>query len=86
MLEDAKRVDAEEDLLFGPDGRGDELPQGLGRRAERLRPLQETKASSEEEYARAAQEDLMQPAQNVGILLEMAGDQGYYPTFPGRLV
>ena len=37
MLAEAKRVDAEEDLLFGPEGRGDELPQGLGRRSERLR-------------------------------------------------
>ena len=55
MLAEAKRVDAEEDLLFGPEGRGDELPQGLGRRSERLRRLQETKARLEEESARAAQ-------------------------------
>jgi hypothetical protein len=55
MLAEAKRVDAEEDLLFGPAGRGDELPQGLGRRSERLRRLQETKARLEEESARAAQ-------------------------------
>ena len=44
MLEEAQRVDAEEDLLFGPEGRGDELPQGLGRRGERLSRLQEAKA------------------------------------------
>ena len=31
MLAEAQRVDAEEDLLFGPDGRGDELPQGFRR-------------------------------------------------------
>ena len=37
MLKEAQRVDAEEDLLFGPDGRGGELPQELGRRGERLR-------------------------------------------------
>ena len=55
MLEEAKRVDAGEDLLFGPDGRGDELPQGLGQRVERLRRLQETKARLEEESPRAAQ-------------------------------
>ena len=55
MLAEAKRVDTEEDLLFGPEGRGDELPQGLGRRSERLRRLQETKARLEEESARAAQ-------------------------------
>ena len=55
MLKEAKRVDAEEDLLFGPDGRGDELPQELGRRGERLSRLGEAKARLEEESARAAQ-------------------------------
>ena len=55
MLEEAKRVDAEEDLLFGPEGRGDELPQGLGRRGDRLGRLQEAKARLEEEAARAAE-------------------------------
>jgi hypothetical protein len=55
MLEEAKGVDAEEDLRFGSDQRGDELPQGLGRRVERLRRLQEAKARLEEEAARAAQ-------------------------------
>ena len=55
MLEEAQRVDAEEDLLFGPEGRGDELPQGLGRRGERLSRLQEAKARLEEEAARASE-------------------------------
>ena len=32
MLAEAKKVDAEEDALFGPERRGDELPEGLGRR------------------------------------------------------
>ncbi len=55
MLAEAQRVDAEEDLLFGPDGREDELPQELGRRGERLSRLGEAKARLEEESARAAQ-------------------------------
>ena len=55
MLKEAQRVDAEEDLLFGPDGRGGELPQELGRRGERLSRLGEAKARLEEESARAAQ-------------------------------
>ena len=46
MLAEAKKVDAEEDALFGPERRGDELPEGLGRRAERLKRLQEAKAFS----------------------------------------
>ena len=60
MLEEAQRVDAEEDLLFGPDGRGDELPQELGRRGERLSRLGEAKARLEEEAraTQAAQEHL----------------------------
>ena len=44
MLKEAQRVDAEEDLLFGPDGRGGALPQELGRRGERLSRLGEAKA------------------------------------------
>src|SRR3989304_1710220 len=39
MLAEAKAVDAEKDALFGPEQRGDELPEGLGRRAKRLQPL-----------------------------------------------
>ena len=39
MLKEAQRVDAEEHPLFGPDGRGGELPQELGRRGERLSRL-----------------------------------------------
>jgi len=63
MLAEAKEVDAEEDALFGPERRGDELPEGLGRRAERLKRLQEAKARLEreaEEAARATQEHLAQ--------------------------
>jgi transposase len=54
MLEEARAVDAEEDTRFGPDRRGDELPAGLGRRAERLKRLQEGKARLEREAAEAA--------------------------------
>ncbi len=63
MLEEAKKVDAEEDVLFGPERRGDELPEGLGWRVERLKRLQEAKARLEgeaEEAAKAVQEHLSQ--------------------------
>ena len=63
MLEEARVVDAEEDALFGPDLRGDELPEGLGRRVERLKRLQEAKARLEreaEEATKAVQEHLGQ--------------------------
>lgn len=54
MLEEARAMDAEEDTRFGPDRRGDELPAGLGQRAERLKRLQEGKARLEREAAEAA--------------------------------
>jgi len=55
MLAEAKQVDAEEDTLFGPEQRGDELPEGLGRRADRLKRLQEAKARLEREAEAAAE-------------------------------
>jgi transposase len=55
MLAEAKQVDAEEDALFGPERRGDELPEGLGRRVERLERLQEARARLERESAEKAQ-------------------------------
>ena len=61
MLAEAKQADAEEDALFGPEQRGDSLPEGLGRRVERLKRLQEAKSRLEkeaEEAARAVQEHL----------------------------
>lgn len=63
VLAEAKAVDAEEDARYGPDRRGDELPEGLGRRADRLKRLKEAKARLEQEaleVARAAQEKLGQ--------------------------
>ena len=63
MLAEAKAVDAEEDARYGTDRRGDELPEGLGRREERLKRLREAKERLEREAeaaAKAAQEHLMQ--------------------------
>ncbi len=63
MLVEAKKVDAEEDALFGSERRGDELPEGLGRRVERLKRLQDAKARLEREAgeaAKAVQEHLAQ--------------------------
>lgn len=55
ILAEAKAVDAEEDARYGPERRGDELPEGLGRRVERLRRLQEARARLEREAEGAAQ-------------------------------
>ena len=43
MLAEAKAADAEEDAHYGPARRGDELPEGLGGRRERLKRLKEAK-------------------------------------------
>jgi len=51
LLADAERTDAEEDERFGPDRRGDELPDELGRREGRLRAIREAKAALEAEAA-----------------------------------
>ncbi|MBC8328880.1 MAG: IS1182 family transposase [Planctomycetes bacterium] len=50
----ASQVDAEEDALFGPDFRGDEIPAELERRQDRLQKIREAKARLE---ARQREED-----------------------------
>jgi len=44
ILEEAERIDREEDEKYGPDRRGDELPEGLRTREDRLRKLKEARA------------------------------------------
>ena len=51
LLADAERVDAEEDERFGPERRGDELPEELQRREDRLARIREAKAALEAEAA-----------------------------------
>jgi len=49
LLQEAERVDAREDGLYGPDKRGDELPEELSRRETRLRKIREAKQALEAE-------------------------------------
>jgi len=51
LLQDAERLDAEEDERFGPDRRGDELPEDLQRREGRLERIREAKQALEAESA-----------------------------------
>ena len=63
MLAEAKAADAEEDAHYGPDRRGDELPEGLGGRRERLKRLKEAKERLQREAegaAKAVQEHVEQ--------------------------
>ncbi len=54
ITEMAKGIDKEEDDLFGPDFRGDELPEELSNRESRLKAIQEAKKRLER---RKAEED-----------------------------
>ena len=54
LFAEAERIDAYEDELYGPDQRGDELPEGLRRREDRLRAIAAAKKRLE---ARQAEED-----------------------------
>ena len=51
LLKRAQAVDAEEDERFGKDRTGDELPEGLRTRAERLRRIEEAKRALEADAA-----------------------------------
>lgn len=51
ILQEAERLDREEDRQFGKDKRGDELPEGLRKSAERLARLKEAQKRLEEEAA-----------------------------------
>jgi transposase/IS5 family transposase len=53
LLSEAERVDAEEDERFGPDRRGDELPEELQRREQRLAKIKEAKEALEAEAREA---------------------------------
>lgn len=59
ILEEAERVDAEEDERYGKDRRGDELPEGLRTKEDRLRRLRDASRRLEEaeRQARRDQEE-----------------------------
>lgn len=53
LLAQAEAQDAEEDRLYGADRRGDELPEELRRREDRLKAIQEAKKRLEQRQAEA---------------------------------
>lgn len=56
MFEEAERIDAEEDRLYGPDKSGDELPEGLRHKADRLKRLRQAQQRLAEQEQQAEQE------------------------------
>jgi transposase len=61
MLERAEKIDREEDRLYGPDRRGDELPAELATREGRLKKIREAKAALEAEARRKAEAEGKDP-------------------------
>ena len=57
LLRRAREVDEEEDRRYGPDKRGDELPEELSFREGRLRKIREAKAALEAEAREAAESE-----------------------------
>ena len=52
---EAERIDREEDELYGPDKSGDELPEWVSNKQERLKRIQQAKAELEAEAKAAAE-------------------------------
>ncbi len=57
LLNRAEAVDAEEDEQYGSDRRGDELPEELSRRKDRLKKIREARKALENEAKAAAEEE-----------------------------
>jgi len=55
LLQEGVRIDEQEDRRFGPDKRGDELPEELARRETRLKKIREAKKRLEEEARQQAE-------------------------------
>ena len=65
LLRRAEEVDALEDAQYGRDKRGDELPEELQRREQRLARIREVKAALEEEAAEARAAELRERAEEL---------------------
>jgi transposase len=72
LLERAERVDAAEDVRYGPDRSGDELPEELRRRESRLKRIREAKAALE---AQARRKGPWEEAEEVKAAILEAGQE-----------
>ena len=83
LLAEAERIDAAEDELYGPDKRGNELPEELRDRESRLRRIRELQADLEREARAAAEQQAAAAKQKNEERLRKAQERGKQP---GRLV
>jgi transposase len=79
LLAEAERVDQAEDELYGPDKRGDELPEELRDRESRLRRIRELKADLEREAREAAEQQAAATRQKNEEYLRKAKERGKKP-------
>jgi len=63
LLQRAEETDAAEDAQLGPDVSGDEVPEDLRRREDRLRKIREAKAALEAQASARAAEEVQRAAQ-----------------------
>lgn len=76
LLEEAERVDAEEDARFGKGKRCDELPKELRRREDRLRKIREAKAALEREAKEKAEAQEAEVRQKLAEREQRAAETG----------
>jgi transposase len=76
LLSEAERVDDEEDELYGPGKRGDELPEELRQRESRLARIRELKADLEREAKEAAEQQAAVAKQKNEERLQQAKERG----------
>ena len=68
LLSSAESVDKQEDQRYGAERRGDELPDELARRKERLARIQEAKKALEAEAKAAAQQAQTRPGEGPAVV------------------
>jgi transposase len=76
LLEEAARVDAEEDGKYGKGKRGDELPAELQRRETRLAKIREAKAALEREAREQAEKERAQVEARLKERAQQEGERG----------
>lgn len=82
LLEQAARIDAEEDAEHGKGKRGDELPKELWRRESRLQKIREAKAALEKEAKEKAVEQAAQALAKRAECERQAAQEGKKVTGP----
>src|SRR5271170_4185624 len=82
LLQEAERVDAEEDAQHGKGNRGDELPQELARRETRLKKIREAKAALEADARERARAEAAEVAARLEERARQEAETG--KKIPGR--